>query len=74
MNKNMPVSNKFLNRLWQDFDKNLHRQRLREIASNNEALAQTSERMPHLTQNCKKYVNLDQKYTEIERENHILLK
>ena len=30
-------------------------------------------KMPHLSQNGKKLVLLDEKYSEIERENHLLL-
>lgn len=53
MNKNKPVSNKFLNKIWQEYDKHMHRKNLREIASTNEVLMRTPQQMPHIGPNGK---------------------
>lgn len=74
MNKDRPVGSKYLTKIWQEFDKQVHKQKLRDMESSTVNLMQEPSRMPHLNQNGKKLVVLDQKYTEIERENHMLLK
>lgn len=74
MNKKPPVSNKYLNKIWQDFNKQLHNKRLKEITSTTEEMMKSPRKMAHLNQNGKKWVLLDEKYTEIERENHMLLR
>jgi hypothetical protein len=68
------ASSKLLERRWREQDQQIHRERLRTVKS---AVRQSAGKPPfqhnQAARNAKKEAVLEQKYTEIERENRILL-
>lgn len=47
MNKNKPMANKFLGRIWQDIDSHLHRKRLKNVKSNMKIMMQEPIQMEY---------------------------
>ena len=66
-----PSASKVLKKLWQDIDTSTHHQRLYEIKTHRVGVIPDDR--SYNRNNGKKLVKLDEKYSEIERENHILL-
>jgi len=67
------VSSKLLDRKWREQEQMIHKRKLREVQS----AIRTQQRKPYAPtitmRNAKKDAILERRYTEIERENRILL-
>lgn len=71
MYRALPSGNKLLTKKWQERDKKIHQQRLREVKPTVSLRQPTN--FKHLKSRAKKEQMLEDRYTEIERENRILL-
>ncbi|OMJ75915.1 hypothetical protein SteCoe_24856 [Stentor coeruleus] len=67
----IPVSNKKLSKLWNEMNFNLHIDKLRKIKSRVDI--RSPSKFSHLKFKAKNYMIQEQRITEIERENKILL-
>lgn len=67
----IPVSNKKLSKMWNEKNFNLHVDKLRNIKSRVDI--RTPSQFSHLKFKAKNYMIQEQRITEIERENKILL-
>lgn len=67
------VSSKLLDRKWKSRDQQIHKQKLREVKSAVRPLQDAPFGMVNPINNKKKEQMLERRYTEIERENRILL-
>ena len=67
----IPVSNKKLSKLWEEKNLNLHISKLRKIKSRVDL--RSPNEFSHLKFKAKQNQNEEERYTEIERQNKILL-
>ena len=71
MNRGLPIGNKLLTKKWQEKDREIHLRKLRDIKPQINLSGPT--KFKHLNKKAKKEQLLEDRYTEIERENRILL-
>lgn len=64
---------KLLEKKWREKERQLHKQKLRSVKSSIREQYQTAPQMTMNLRNGKKEALMEQRYTEIERENRILL-
>eukprot|EP00347_Sterkiella_histriomuscorum_P015405 403357145 len=67
------VSSKLLDKRWKQKDQEIHKQRLREVKSAVRTLQSAPYQPNPVIRNYKREAMLERRYTEIERENRILL-
>ncbi len=53
MNADKPVGSKYLNRIWQEFNKHVHKDKLKNISARTPSYPAEPDKMPHLSQNGK---------------------
>mmetsp|Transcript_2563 Transcript_2563/g.7062 ORF Transcript_2563/g.7062 Transcript_2563/m.7062 type:complete len:286 (+) Transcript_2563:83-940(+) len=71
--KCMPRANKILEEKWVKHCQDLHRKKLKEMRSYVDTTAPTTTRLSHLSENLKKQQLDEERYSQIERENYLLL-
>lgn len=71
MHRAIPVGNKLLDKMWKDKEARIHKTKLRNAKPSIDVKCPT--RFSHLKKKAKKEQQLEERYTEIERENRILL-
>ena len=71
MFRSIPVSNKKLSKIWSEKNLNIHMSKLRAIKSRIDF--RSPSQFSHLKYKAKNYVQQEERITEIERENKILL-
>lgn len=71
MHRAVPVGNKLLDKKWKDKEARIHRAKLQSVKPQIDA--KCPARFTHLRKKAKKEQLLEERYTEIERENRILL-
>lgn len=71
MYRGLPSGNKILTRKWQEKERRIHMQKLRSVKPTIDL--QKPKNFKHLKSRAKKEQMLEDRYTEIERENRILL-
>eukprot|EP00768_Dysnectes_brevis_P003054 gnl/Dysnectes_brevis/2207_a2573_2372.p1 GENE.gnl/Dysnectes_brevis/2207_a2573_2372~~gnl/Dysnectes_brevis/2207_a2573_2372.p1 ORF type:complete len:217 (+),score=15.74 gnl/Dysnectes_brevis/2207_a2573_2372:119-769(+) len=71
MDRQIPVANKKLSRKWQARSHQLHRQKIKSMRPSIDN--KPPPHYSHMTYNAKKAVREEQRYSEIERANSILL-
>jgi hypothetical protein len=71
MYRGLPSGNKILTKKWQDKERRIHMQKLRSVKPTIDL--GKPQKFKHLKSRAKKEQMLEDRYTEIERENRILL-
>lgn len=71
MHRAIPVGNKLLSKRWEEYNHSMHKKRVRKMRSVIDR--SKPSKFTHLKYKAKKEQMLEDRYTEIERENRILL-
>ena len=71
MHRAIPVSNKILSKKWEENNQRIHTEKLKNMQSRVKSSKPT--KLKHLKFKAKKEQMLEERFTEIERENRILL-
>lgn len=71
MHRAIPVGNRLLSRIWEERSEELHRRKLRDMRARVDSAS--PHVFPHTARRAKKEQLLEEHYTEIERENRLLL-
>lgn len=74
MDRAIPVGNKICSRRVQQREQDMHRERIRNMKSTVDTRTPTVATLEHVKVNLKKEQMMEDRYTEIDRDNRILLK
>ncbi len=75
MNKNLPILNKIVSKKWKEYENDVHKKKLHDIKNRIRPRIDSSPppSFKHLADRKKQEQLMEERFTEIEKENRILL-